>query len=48
MLAMASIAVAIDGLSMTEKTCSRLEDIVKQIHEATHKVNEVSLDIIKL
>lgn len=41
-LAMTSMAVAIDGLSMTEKTCWRLGDIVTQIHESTHKVNEVS------
>lgn len=41
-LAMTSMAVAIDGLSMTEKTCWRLRDIVTQIHESTHRVNEVS------
>lgn len=45
-LAMASMAVAIDGLSMTEKTCSRLNEIVAQIHEATHKVNEVSFMVL--
>lgn len=46
-LAMASIAVAIGGMNSeetkTEKTCWRLTEIVTQIHEATHKINEVSL-----
>lgn len=41
-LAMASMAVAIDGLSVSERTCWRLNEIVAQIHESTNKVNEVS------
>lgn len=39
---MGSMAVAIDGLSGASKTCWRLSDIVGKIHEATHRVNEVS------
>lgn len=43
---MASTAVAIGGMNnaeiKSEKTCWRLTDIVTQIHEATHKINEVS------
>ena len=41
-LAMASMAVAIDGLSTTEKNCWHLNEIVTQIHESTNKVNDVS------
>lgn len=40
---MACMAVAIDGLSHDGGgLCARLDDILIQVHEATHKVNEVS------
>lgn len=47
-LAMASMAVAIDGLSTDGRTCARLNDILVQVHEATHKVNDVSFSLFYL
>lgn len=41
---MSSMAVAIDGLTASDKEQS-LTNIVSQIHQATHNVNELELMI---
>lgn len=42
---MAAMAVAIDGLTASDKGQSSLNKIVAQIHRATHNVNELELMI---